>query len=39
MVAGLAWHYFRAGIFAGPDLDAKARLPLETGLPFRFDQA
>lgn len=39
MAAGLGWHYFRAGIFAGPDLDAKARLPLETKLPFRFDRA
>ncbi len=36
MVAGLGWHYFRSGMFADLSLDARARLPLETKLPFQF---
>ena len=36
MVAGLTYHYFKAGIRSPLNLDAKARLPLDTALPFNF---
>ena len=36
MVAGLGWHYWKNGLTDDLELDAKARLPLETRLPFRF---
>ncbi|MFA7230171.1 MAG: tRNA (adenosine(37)-N6)-threonylcarbamoyltransferase complex transferase subunit TsaD [Victivallaceae bacterium] len=34
MVAGLAYHYFASGKFDSPDLDAFARLPQITRVPF-----
>ncbi len=35
MIGGLAWYYHRAGHYNGLDMDALARLPLSTELPFQ----
>ncbi len=34
MVAGCGWHFFRKGEFVGQDIDAFARLPQITHVPF-----
>lgn len=36
MVGGLTYHYFKKGFRSPLNLDAKARLPLNTELPFDF---